>query len=46
MWNWRDCIITNLVDCSLKAWQALTKALEKEKGILDMVIDIGSLTEA
>ena len=37
---------TNLVENSLKAWQALTKALEKEKGILDMVIYIGSLSEA
>ena len=27
---------------SLETWQALTKALEKEKEIMEMVIDIGS----
>ena len=31
----------DLVENSLKARQALTKALEREKGILDMVIDVG-----
>ena len=36
----------NLVDNSLKAWQALTKALEKEENIMEMVIDVGSLSEA
>ena len=36
----------SLVENSLKAWQALTKALEKEKEIMEMVIDIGSLCEA
>ena len=35
-----------LVDNSLQAWQALTKALEKEEEILKMVIDIGSPSEA
>ena len=32
----------NLVENSLKAWQALTKALEKEKYTMEMVINIGS----
>ena len=36
----------NLVDDSLKAWQALTKALEKTQEILKMVLEIGSLSEA
>ncbi|CAN0411880.1 unnamed protein product, partial [Ascophyllum nodosum] len=36
----------NLVENSLKAWQTLTKALEKEKEIMETVIDIGSLFEA
>ena len=36
----------SLVENSLKAWQALTKALEKEKEIMEMVIEIGSLSEA
>ena len=36
----------SLVENSLKAWQALTKALEKEKEIMKMVIDIGPLPEA
>ena len=36
----------SLVENSLKAWQALTKALEKEKEIMGMIIDIGSLSEA
>ena len=36
----------SLVENSLKAWQALTKSLEKEKEIMEMVIDIGSLSEA
>ena len=36
----------SLVENSLKAWQALTKALEKAKEIMEMVIDIGSLSEA
>ena len=36
----------SLVENSLKAWQALTKALEKEKKIIEMEIDIGSLSEA
>ena len=36
----------SLVKNSLKALQALTKALEKEKEIMEMVIDIGSLSEA
>ena len=35
-----------LVDNSLKAWQALTKALEKEEEMLKMVLDIGSPSEA
>ena len=35
-----------LVENSLKAWQALTKALEKEEKMLKMVIDLGSLSEA
>ena len=38
-----DC---SLVENSLKAWQVLTKALEKEEEIMKMVIDIGSLSEA
>ena len=36
----------SLVENSLEAWQALTKALEVEKEIMEMVIDIGSLSEA
>ena len=36
----------SLVENSLKAWQVLTKALEKEKEILEMVKDIVSLSEA
>ena len=36
----------SLVDNSLKAWQALTKALEKEEEIMKMLVDIGSLSEA
>ena len=36
----------SLVENSLKAWQALTKALEKEKEIMEMVRDIRSLSEA
>ena len=32
----------SLVENSLKAWQALMKALEKEKDIMEIVIDIGS----
>ena len=36
----------SLVESSLNAWQALTKALEKEKEITEMVIDTGSLSEA
>ena len=36
----------SLVENSLKAWQALNKALEKEEEIMEMVIDIGSLSEA
>ena len=35
-----------LVDNSLQAWQALTKALEKEEEMLKMVLDIGSPSEA
>ena len=35
----------SLVDNPLKAWQALTKALEKEEEMLKMVIDIGPLPE-
>ena len=35
-----------LVDNSLQAWQALTKALEKKEEILKMVLDIGSPSEA
>ena len=31
-----------LIDNSLQAWQALTKALEKEEKMLKMVLDIGS----
>ena len=34
-----------LVENSLKAWQALTKALEKEADIMKTVIDIGSPSE-
>ena len=37
---------SNLVDGSLQAWQALTKALEKEEDMLKMVLEIGSLSEA
>ena len=37
---------TKLVTKLLMAWLALTKATEKEKGILEMIIDIGSLSEA
>ncbi|CAN0415655.1 unnamed protein product, partial [Ascophyllum nodosum] len=36
----------SLVENSLKAWQALTKTLGKEKEIMEMMIDIGSLSEA
>ena len=36
----------SLVDNSLKAWQTLTKALEKEEEIIKMMLDIGSLSEA
>ena len=36
----------NLVDDSLQAWQALTKALEKKQEILRMALEIGSLLEA
>ena len=36
----------NLVENSLKALQALTKTSEKEKEIMEVVIDIGSLFEA
>ena len=36
----------SLVDNSLKAWQALPKALEKEEEIMKMLVDIGSLSEA
>ena len=36
----------SLVENSLNAWQTLTKALEKEKEIMEMMIDIGSLSEA
>ena len=36
----------SLVDNSLKVWQALTKVLEKDKEIMEMVIDIESLSEA
>ena len=36
----------NLVENSLKAWQASTKALEKEKEIMKIVIYIGSLSLA
>ena len=35
-----------LVDNSLQAWQALTKALEKEEEMLKMVLDIGPPSEA
>ena len=35
-----------LVDNSLNAWQSLTKALEKEQELLNMVIRIGSISEA
>ena len=35
-----------LVDNSLQAWQALTKALEKEEEMLKMVLDIGHPSEA
>ena len=36
----------NLVDDSLQAWPALTKALEKEHEILKMVLEMGYLSEA
>ena len=36
----------SLVDNSLKAWQALTKALEKEEEIMKMLVDTESLSEA
>ena len=36
----------SLVENSLKAWQALTTALEKEKETMEMVLDVGSLSEA
>ena len=36
----------SLVDNSPRAGQALTKALEKEKRIMEIVIEIGSLSEA
>ena len=36
----------SLVENSLKAWQALTKALEKEEKIMKMVVDIRSFSEA
>ena len=36
----------SLVENSLKTWHALTKALEKEKEIMEMVINIGSISEA
>ena len=42
-------LIYDMVESSLKAWQALTKAQEKEKEMMEMVIlivDIGSLSEA
>ena len=35
-----------LIDDSLQAWQAPTKALEKEEEMLEMVLDIGSPSEA
>ena len=35
-----------LVDNSLQAWQALTKALEKDEEMLKMVLDIGYPSEA
>ena len=35
-----------LVDNSLQAWQALTKALEKEEEMRKMVLDVGSPSEA
>ena len=35
-----------LVDNSLQAWQALTKALEKEEEMLKMVLGIGSPSKA
>ena len=35
-----------LVDNSLQAWQALTKALEKEEKMLKRVLDIGSPSKA
>ena len=36
----------NLVDDSLQAWQALTKALEKKQEILKIALELGSLSEA
>ena len=36
----------SLLENSLKAWQALKKALEKKKEIVEIVIDIESLSEA
>ena len=36
----------NLVENILKAWQVLKTTLEKEKGTLNMVMDVGSLSEA
>ena len=36
----------SLLENSLKAWQALTKALEKKKEVVEIVIDIESLSEA
>ena len=35
-----------MVEIPLKAWQALTKALEKEKKIMEFFIDFESLSEA
>ena len=36
----------SLVENSVKAWRALTTALEKEKETIEMVLDVGSLSEA
>ena len=36
----------SLVENSLKAWQALTRALEKEKETIEIVLYAGSLSEA
>ena len=36
----------SLIENSLKAWQALTKALKKEKETMEVVIEIRSLSEA